>query len=202
MPNWCSNSIAFYQEDGGTAMLEAFYSDIQKYQNYKDPETGKPSDWVGHWLESNRVDTKNLYTRGFFSNIELNADYVRVDMETAWAPLNEVWDLMADKYELAYVYIAEEPGCEVYVNTDYEGRFFTTRYMLHCFDVDDLGLDDETMAEYGERLREFEDETFYFESWDEVEREFEAFGFNTADLESLNNKLATFNIRVHEYSSE
>ena len=50
MPNWCSNSIAFYQEDGGNCLLEAFYTDIQKYQNYKDPETGKLSDWVGHWL--------------------------------------------------------------------------------------------------------------------------------------------------------
>jgi len=45
--------VAFYQEDGGTTMLEAFYVDIQKYQEYRDPETGKHSDWVGNWLESN-----------------------------------------------------------------------------------------------------------------------------------------------------
>ena len=86
MPNWCSNSIAFYQEDGGNAMAEAFYTDIQKYQDYKDPETGNASDWVGHWLQSNRINTDNLYSRGFFTNCELNADHMRVDMETAWAP--------------------------------------------------------------------------------------------------------------------
>ena len=202
MPNWCSNSIAFYQEDGGSAMVEAFYADVQKYQDYKDPETGKLSDWCGHWLQSNRVDTDNLYTRGFFTNCELNGDHVRVDMETAWGPLPEVCDLMAEKYELAYVYISEEPGCSVYVNTDGEGRFFSTRYMMHCFDVDDLGLDDREIAEYGERLREFEGETHYFDSWEDVADEFEGFGFNVADLENLNKKLDAFGLCVHEYSYE
>ena len=202
MPNWCSNSIAFYQEDSGTAMLEAFYADIQKYQDYKDPETGKVSDWVGHWLESNRINTDNMYTRGFFTNCELNTDHVRVDMETAWGPINEVWDLMADKYDLAYVYIADEPGFEVYVNTDGEGRFFATRYMMHYFEVDQLGLDTDTLAEFGERLREFEKETLYFDSWDDVAEEFEVFGFSFSDLDGLNKRLESFNIRVYEYSGE
>jgi len=200
MPNWCSNSIAFYQEDGGNAMIEAFYADIQKYQNYNDPETGKVSDWVGHWLQSNRINTDNLYTRGFFSNCELNGDYVRVDMETAWAPLPEVWDLMAEKYELVYVYISEESGCEVYVNTDSEGRFFTTRYMLNYFDVEDLELDAGIMTEFGERLREIGGETTYYDSWDEVADDFKVFGFAVTDVDGLNERLNKFRIRVYEYS--
>ena len=202
MPNWCSNSIAFYQEDGGNSMVEAFYADVQKYQNYTDPETGKASDWVGHWLQSNRVDTNNLYTRGFFQNCELNGDHVRVDMETAWAPLPEVWDLMAEKYELAYVYISEECGCAVYVNTDYAGRFFSSRYLLNYFDVDDLELDAGTMVEYGERLREIGGETVYFDSWDEVLKTFEGFGFKADDVDALNERLERFGIRVYEYATE
>jgi len=202
MPNWCNNSIAFFQEDGGNALLDAFYTDIQKYQNYIDPETGNASSWIGHWLESNRVDIKNLYTRGFLSNIELNDTHVRIDMETAWAPLPEIWDLMAEKYELSYVYIAEECGCEVYVNTDADGKFFTTRYVLNYFDVDDLELDDRTMAEYGERLRGLGGETTYFDSWKEVEVAFEDFGFTFTDIDGLNKRLDAFRIRVYEYSSE
>ena len=202
MPNWCSNSIAFYQEDGGSAMLEAFYMDIQKYQDYTDPETGKLSDWVGHWLQSNKVDTDDLYARGFFSNCELNPEHVLIHMETAWAPLPEVWDLMAEKYDLAYVYISEEPGCEVYVNTDGAGRFFSTRYMMNYFVVDDLCLDAGTMAEYGERLREFSGETHYFDSWEDVADAFEVFGFGAADLDELNERLAMLWLRVYEYSGE
>ena len=202
MPNWCDNSIAFYQEDGGKAMLEAFYADIQKYQDYKDPETGESSDWVGHWLESSKIDINKLSTRGFFGDCELNEDHVCINMATAWSPLPEVWDLMAEKYELSYVYISEEPGNEAYVNTDSEGRFFTTRYMLQNFDVDDLELDVDTLTEFGDRLREFNDEPLYFDSWEEVAEEFEAFGFNVTDLESLNKRLEAFNIEVYEYDYE
>ena len=202
MPNWCNNSIAFYQEDGENAVLEDFYADIEKYQNYKDPESGKHSSWVGNWLIANKIDTENLYTRGFFTNIELNDDHVRVDMETAWGPLPEVWNLMAENYGLAYVYVAEECGCEVYVNTDAEGRFFPKRYILNYFDVDELELDAEIMAEYGERLREFGEETMYFDLWNDVAEAFETFGFSFADLESLNERLEIFNIQVYEYSSE
>jgi hypothetical protein len=198
MPNWCCNSIAFYREDGGNAILEAFYADIQKYQDYKDPETGRVSDWIGHWLHSNRVNTDNLYCRGFIVNCELNKDHVRVDMDTAWSPLPEVWDMMSEKYELAYVYIAEEPGCEVYVNTDYTGRFFSTQYMMNCFDVDYLELDDATMFEYGKRLREIGSDTMYFDSFEDVLETFEDFGFKVDDVDSLNERLSVFGIKVYE----
>ena len=202
MPNWCSNSIAFYQEDGGNTMIEAFYMDIQKYTNVKNNETGEISNWVGHWLQSSRVNIDNMYTRGFFSNCELNVNHVRIDMETAWTPLPEVWDLMAGKYELSYVYIAEEDGCAVYVNTDSTGRFFTTRYMMQSFEIEYLELAADTMAEYGERLREFNEEPLYFDSWEEVLREFEIFEFNALNLEELNQRLEMFNIMVHEYAYE
>ena len=202
MPNWCSNSIAFYHEGGGRTILEAFYMDMQKYLEYTEPKTRKKSDWVGHWLQSNRVNTDNLYTRGFFTSCELNADHVRVDMETAWAPLPEVWDLMAEKYGLAYVHISEEPGCEVYVNTDRAGRFFTTQYLLNYFDVDNLGLDADTMEKYGERLREFSGETHYFDSWEDVAEAFEVFGFGATNLDGLNECLGVLGLRVYEYSDE
>jgi len=202
MPNWCNNSIAFYQDDGGNDMLDAFFSDIQKYQDYIDPGTGNPSDWVGHWLQSSRVDTNTLYCRGFFYNCELCADHVRVDIETAWAPLPEVYDIMAEKYNLSYVYIAEEPGCEVYVNTDVDGRFFTTRYVINSFDVNDLGLGTEMLSEFGERLQELGSDTTYYDSFNEVLAELECFGFGVIDMEDLNNRLEAFNISIYEYSTE
>ena len=200
MPNWCNNSIAFYQADGGNDMLDAFYADIKKCRDYKDPATGKSSDWIGYWLESNRVDTDTIYSRGFLSWCEMYSNYVHVDMETAWAPLPEVYSIMAKKYNLSYVYIAEEPGSEIYVNTDSEGRFFATRYMINSFDVECLGLDSEAEEKFGERLREIGTDTTYYDSFAEVLDKFEGFGFNVPDLESLNKCLEVFNIEVYEYS--
>jgi hypothetical protein len=122
-------------------------------------------------------------------------------METAWGPLPEIWDLMAEKYALEYVYISEECGCSVYVNTDSAGRFFATRYLLDYFDVDDLELDSAVLQEYGERLREFGAETRHYDSFDEVLHDFAAFGFAADDVDELNQHLEKFNIMVHEYSA-
>ena len=160
--NWCSNSIAFYQEDGGNALVEAFYADVQKYMNFIDPETNKPSDWVGHWFDSNRINTDNLYTRGFFTDCDFYGTYVVLHMETAWGPLPEVWNLMAEKYNLSYVYCSEECGCAVYVNTDSEGRFFSDRYILDYFDVEHLGLDADTMSKFGKLLKDIIAYPLYF----------------------------------------
>jgi len=202
MANWCSNAIAFYQDGGGNYLLEAFYVDIWKYQDCKDPETGNLSSWVGHWLQSNRVNPETMYTRGFITSIELYSDHVRVEMETAWEPLPEVWDIMADKYGLSYVYIAEELGLEIYVNTDAEERFFSDRYVIQSFEVDDLGLDVETMILYGERLRELGEFTRYYDSFEDVLRDFTEFSFDVATLDKLNNRLDEFGIEVYEYSVE
>ena len=200
--NLCSNSIAFYQQDGGNALVEAFYADVQKYMDFTDPETGKPSDWVGHWFDSNRINTDNLYTRGFFTACEFYDTHVIVHMETAWSPLPEVWDLMAEKYNLSYVYIAEECGMSIYVNTDSEGRFFSTRYIFDYFDVDCLELDSETANKYGKRLRGISGETSYYDDFDDVMETFEEFKFNAKNIDELNKCLERFNISVHEYSSE
>lgn len=165
----------FYQEDGGVALLQAFYADIQKYQGGGDSD-----NWVGNWLAAHRIDTENLYCRGFIENCELNGGHVRIDMETAWASLPEVWDLMAEKYNLSYVYISEECGCEVYVNTDSAGRWFSTRYVIQIYD-------------------DCDSETVYCDSFDEVLEELD---LEAKDMEDLKKRLAGRNICVYEYSSE
>ena len=202
MPNWCSNRIAFYQEDGETALLEAFYADIQKYMEYIDPETGRHSNWAGHFLESSRIDTESISCRGYFNYCELCTDYVLISMETAWEPIPELYEVMAQKYNLYYVYIAEECGCELYINTDSGGRFFNTRYILNYFEYEYLELDAESENEYGERLRELSEDTKYFDSFEEVMREFEVFGFDVNNLDELNLCLDKFNIKVYEYDFE
>ena len=123
-------------------------------------------------------------------------------METAWGPMPEVWDKMAEKYNLSYVYIAEECGMGIYVNTDAEGRFFTTRYLLDYFEVEHLELSPEFEAKYGELLRDLSEETTYYDNFDDVLDDFESFGFCVEDLDGLNRCLERFGIMVHEYSTE
>jgi len=193
MPNWCSNSIAFYQEDGSVALLQAFYADVQKYED---------GEWVACMLKAHGVNTDEMYTRGFFQLCELNSDHVRIDMETAWGPLSEVWTAMAERYNLSYVYASEECGMSVYVNTDTEGRFFTDRYILDYFDVDDLGISPDVLAKYGKRLKQLSEETTYYEDFDDVVKDFKSLGFYGDNIENLNKHLEKFNLMVHEFSAE
>jgi hypothetical protein len=123
-------------------------------------------------------------------------------METAWSPLPEVYEKFAEKYGLSFVYIAEECGCEIYVNTDVEGRFFTDRYILDYFEVEGLELDDETLAECGARLKALAENTHYYDAFEYVVKDFKDFGFVATDIESLNKHLERFNLTVHEYASE
>jgi hypothetical protein len=200
--NWCQNSIAFTQSDGGSDLLEAFFADIQKYKDFIDPETGKRSEWIGHWFREKRINTDKLYVRGFLYECELFDDYVFVQMETAWSPLPEIWDIMAETYGLEYVYISEEAGYEVFVNTDSDGRFFTTRFTTNCFDLCDLELDAATLSEYGDRLKRVGWETRYYDSFKEVLQTFEDFEFVVTDIEGLNRSLEKFGVKVYEYKTE
>ena len=201
MPNWCSNQIAFYQEDGGCTLLEAFHADIQKYVGYREPDTGRFSNWAGHWLESNKINPDSVSCRGSFESCELYFDHVIISMETAWGPIPELWEKLAEKYDLRYVYIAEECGGELYINTDSCGRFFTTRYILNYFDLDYLEIDSGLMSEYRERLKELSEETRYYDDFEEVLDDFKDFGFRVTNLEELNKCLEKFNLEVYEYSS-
>jgi len=60
-----------------------------------------------------------------------SACYFKLETETAWCPMNELWDAVLEQYEgVSYVYVAEEAGCDIFINTDTEGQFFDQRYML------------------------------------------------------------------------
>ena len=90
----------------------------------------------------------------------------------------------------------------VYINTDVSKRFFSTEFMMHGFDVSDLELGVELEEMYGDRLKEIGMDNKYFDSFKEVLREFEEFGFHAGDIDELNQCLEKFNIRVYEYESE
>lgn len=56
--------------------------------------------------------------KGFIDNdFEIDESCVTINCEDAWGPKPEVWDIVAGHLYLTYEYIAEEPGCELYINT-------------------------------------------------------------------------------------
>lgn len=63
--------------------------------------------------------------RGEWTGLERQGDTLRVTFETAWTPCYEVTNLLKEAYpSLRIFYKAEEPGCEVYLKNDAEGKYF------------------------------------------------------------------------------
>ena len=72
-----------------------------------------------------------------------------------WSPNLKFWDLIIEREYttddgermIDYVYEAEEPGCEIYINTDVDGEFFCDLYKVDAYLPKDLFCG-EVMTEY------------------------------------------------------
>lgn len=63
--------------------------------------------------------------RGEWTELVREDETLRMTFETAWTPCYEVTNLLKSVYpSLRIFYKAEEPGCEVYLKNDAEGKYF------------------------------------------------------------------------------
>ena len=63
--------------------------------------------------------------RGEWTELVREDETLRMIFETAWTPCYEVTNLLKSVYpSLRIFYKAEEPGCEVYLKNDAEGKYF------------------------------------------------------------------------------
>lgn len=145
MPNWCMNSMVVY---GSPTEVKDFHEKLQRawkkgdelrhwhlYQIYE--EFGYAEDYI---LKSD----ENGYIRGNFVDLEkeIHEDkgecYFQLQYESAWGSMYEGFDWLLKRHynTLKQVTIAEECGCEVYINTDTTGRFFSDRFVVDAEDSD------------------------------------------------------------------
>ena len=129
MANCCSDSVVFYSFDNNEA-VKKFAEDIE---NYFEPR--KLSEcWFGGFLSEKGIDVSGFSIRGTLIYYEAEETNVLIDVESAWHPLLEAYKVLAKLYNLNFVVKAEEPGFEIYINTDVEGNFFAERYVAHVSD--------------------------------------------------------------------
>jgi hypothetical protein len=132
MPNWCYNQTVFY---GDTKKLkEVFdkveqkvYSKTGKFESISlDPlliELGCPQEMLN----------KEFWIRGHIVDIDLlDKGEIILSYETAWNPVYEKIETILEMYcpQIKSVTICEECGCEIYINTDKERKYFKDEYYL------------------------------------------------------------------------
>lgn len=136
MANWCSNVFAIYprnESDLGKAQLKRLFAQLRKLTQIDYPEGTDSHNWYGLLSVMRGRKESEIAARGSIDDIQWEEDHILMQTETAWEPQDDIVADMLDCKEcseLEYVFIAEEGGNEIYINTDDSGRFFRDRYVL------------------------------------------------------------------------
>lgn len=124
MPNICTTN---YVIEGEKKELDALYQKMKELQGQS----------LGQLVEALGKDPNEVMCRGGWTELEREGDILRMTFETAWTPCYEVTQLMKAVYpSLRIYYKAEEPGCEVYLKNDADGKYFPeTEADGHAFEL-------------------------------------------------------------------
>ena len=138
MPNWCYSKYAFFTNDEDKSELARLHKnlvDIIKTQSQKknDFEPG----WLGKVAMKHGFDWEQISCRGYIEELgeyEPGDSYFTLSGETAWGPTDDLWEAVIEQYKgISFVYVAEEPGNGVYINTDTDGVYFTDRFLMDIY---------------------------------------------------------------------
>ncbi len=175
MANWCTNDVIFHGEKTNILAMwglikQAFSEEFKEIIRTKFEDAD--SSWCGYLafmfgasvdgasLEKGQLiedpSSDSISCRGFFQGdpeLSLDNGSIRFFVESAWAPLADLWQLMAEQCEVDVDYVAEEPGCGIYINTDVSGQYFSDRYIL---------FDENTGCDY------FANEKHFLEAFNEL----------------------------------
>jgi len=137
MPNWCYTNYAFKGKG-----LDKFKNSILPILDEASRENGC-NYFLGDLLDKYNISQdsemiKGYGCRGWIYYYEDNDDWLSIDVEDAWCPHTEVFDAILTKFpDVDYVYLAEEPCEDIFINTDTSGDYFEIRYRV-VVEVDDF----------------------------------------------------------------
>ena len=171
MPNYCDTRVGFICDEANKDELKKLYNvfyDLYKKYGYGDyiPLT---EILLVHGLECNITPCDgNICYVGDYTDSDI---YFRISAITDWKPAPELWDTVIKQYTgLRYVYMAENQGGGIFVNTDLENVCFREKYVIYA-SISSSSYD-ELPAEYftgNITSQELLDETHRFSSFKELQ---------------------------------
>ena len=112
MANIC---ITNYVIEGKKEELDALYQKMKELQGQN----------LGQLVKALGKNPEEMECRGELTELVREGDTLRMTFETAWTPCYEVTNLLKTACpSIRIFYKAEEPGNEVYLKNDAEGKYF------------------------------------------------------------------------------
>jgi hypothetical protein len=140
MPNWCSTQYIFYTKKKDKSELKRLHKNLadilkepSKLENDFEPGClGKVA--IAHGFNHEEVPCRGWFDPLDEYDYEGEGDFFKLYTTTAWIPMDELWEAVIEQYSgVSYVYMSEESGMELYINTDIEGKYFGDRYLLEIY---------------------------------------------------------------------
>ena len=149
MPNWCSQDVVAVGDAQEVKSLYELMKELEELpQSRVDNGFGKR--WMGNLVDAIGADWHDVGCRGSWSDLQHLEGRLDFFVDSAWAPLTEVFDLIEEKFQSVKVYYyAEEPGCGIFCSNDDSGKYFPSRFVV------DINLEDASFEEeYFETLED------------------------------------------------
>lgn len=175
MANWALTS---YFIEGSKKDLEKIYNIIDDFMSGRQApvEENASANWEGNILKTlgaTEEQLKNNYLRGFIQEYEMDESVISIKAEEAWGDTDFRHVLKTLVPELTIYFVTEEPGCEVYITNDADGKYFPCRFYVEA------RINENCESDY------FEDET---EAMDYIAALIGKEKINKADLEAWNKQ--------------
>ena len=141
MANICLNYVTLFEQNDDQIKLKRAYEKLLAAYEEAQNEFGDVNllDLLEVlWVDSkktNGLDGRSWIT---YMDLQINDSEIEgiiLDIESAWSPCEDALALLRKALgrTFKFVYVAEEPGCEVFVNTDIEHRFYTDIYNVEIY---------------------------------------------------------------------
>ena len=116
MPNICKTDYVF---EGEERELNALYNTMNNLQS-----EGK-ENLESLVLALGKEPSELLDSRGGWITLERTGDTLHTTIESAWTTRYELHTILKEAFPMLRIYYkAEEPGCEIYVKNDADGKYF------------------------------------------------------------------------------
>lgn len=135
MANYCANSIAFY---GDLNQLKVLHKHIERTLLMHPYEPRITTLLNEMNLDSNVNDLRHFIIdlNPIISDSDNDTHHFILSTESAWCPMTEDFNVILKQPEFStinYVYTAEEPGMDIYINTDTKQQFLTPKYRFFSY---------------------------------------------------------------------
>ena len=190
MANICCDDVYFYSTDNPNG-LNALWDDLNKAISFNDPMS---NGWLGNWFAFKEIPTENIYLRGNIIDMDKNEHSVFIALSTAWTPLYEAYQIIAETYQIHFVLKSIEPGCGIYYNTDLTCDFFPDEYCVtYC--------NESYITPSGESLGQRVEIEECFSSEASLLQRFHDLGYSADSYQQLKLLTEDYEIWIHQFEN-